>query len=70
MSRNPMEFISNNLQNEMNKNLEHCSLSKVKQFDSGLILGENRKSREKYIEKMSEKVKKWSKKWSEIFGSI
>ena len=54
----------------MNKNLEHCSLSKVKQFDSGLILGENRKSREKYIEKMSEKVKKWSKKWSEIFGSI
>ena len=42
----------------MNKNLEHCSLSKVKQFDSGLILGEKRKSSEKHAEKMSEKEQK------------
>ena len=45
----------------MNKNLEHCSLSKVKQFVSGLILGENRKSSEKHIGKMSEKCQKRSK---------
>jgi len=45
----------------MNKNLEHCSLSKVKQFVSGLILGENRKSSEKHIGKISEKVKKGQK---------
>ena len=44
IGRNPMELVSNNFQNGVNKNLEHCSLSKVKQFDSGQILGENRKS--------------------------
>ena len=46
----------------MNKNLEHCSLSKVKQFDSGLILGEKRKSSEKHAEKMSEKDQKMVEK--------
>ena len=54
----------------MNKNLEHCSLSKVKQFVSGLILGENRKLSEKHIGKMSEKVKKGQKVVEKIWINL